>query len=50
MLAILNIFRRLPPAKYVKNIGALTNLMPDKADKILSMVDSPLGLSFPFPI
>jgi len=45
LLAVLNILRRLPPAKYQKNIGALTNLLPDYADKILSLIDSPLCCS-----
>ena len=44
LLAVLNILRHLPPEKYTKNIGALTNLLPDQADKILSMVDSPLEI------
>ena len=41
--AALNLYRRLPPSKAGKNIGALTNLLPDEADKILTCVESPLG-------
>ena len=44
--AALNLYRRLPPSKAGKNIGALTNLLPDEADKILTCVESPLGNEF----
>jgi len=40
----LNLYRRLPPSKAGKNIGALTNLLPDEADKILTCVESPLEI------
>jgi hypothetical protein len=43
IIAALNIMRRLPPSRSAKNIGALTSLLPEEADKILSMVDSVLG-------
>lgn len=46
IIAALNIMRRLPPSKSAKNIQALTSLLPEEADKILSMVDSVLGQFF----
>jgi len=40
--SMLDLMRRLPPTRIEENVQALTNLVPDAADDLLSSVDQPL--------
>jgi capping protein beta len=41
--AALSLCRRLPPSKLHKNALALSNLIPELSDDLLSKIDKPLG-------
>lgn len=44
IIASLNLLKHLPPSKNHSNAIAISNLIPDLADDLLSKIDKPLDL------
>jgi hypothetical protein len=43
LVTALQLIQRLPPSKIYYNANALSSLIPDQAETLLSKVDKPLG-------